>query len=84
MFTVHHVTAAPTARRAIDSYAVAPSGLDVNAVDVNTHRDVIGHAHKTGTMWAVNACGRLLGLAPTRELAVAALERVAASANKAA
>lgn len=82
MFTVHHVTKAPTTRRALDSYAVAPVGIDVNTVDVNTHRDVIGHAHRTGTMWAVNAAGRFLGLAKSREVAVATLERVAANANK--
>lgn len=82
MFTVHHVTKAPTTRRAQDSYAVAPSSLDVNAIDVNTHRDVIGYAHRTGAVWAINAAGRFLGLAKSREIAVTTLERVAATANK--
>ena len=77
MFTVHHVTAAPTTRRAQDSYAVAPVGFDVNAVDVHAHPDVIGRAHKTGAMWAVNTPSRFVGLAPTREIAIATLERIA-------
>lgn len=82
MFTVHHVTKAPTTRRAQDFYAVAPSGFDCSTVEINTHPDVVGHAHQTGTMWAVNAAGKFLGLARTREQAVATLERVATTANK--
>lgn len=79
-FTVHHVTAAPTTRRVQDSYAVAPKGVDANVIE-NTDLSIIATAHQTGAMWSVLIGTKPIGLAPTREIAIAHLERIASVAS---
>lgn len=70
--TVEHITTSPHTRKVQDSYAVTLNGAE------------IATAHQVGAHWSVVVGSRPLGLAPTREIAIRHLERVAVVASKGA
>lgn len=70
--TVEHITTSPHTRKVQDSYAVTLNGAE------------IATAHQVGTHWSVVVGGKPIGLAPSREIAIKHLVKVAAVANKGA
>jgi len=70
--TVEHVTTSPYTRKVQDSYAVMLDGTE------------IATAHAVGAHWSVKIGDKVLGLAPSREIAIRHLEQIAAVASKGA